>query len=92
MVLVGKSQKTPSYWEASKKFISEKDFLKQLINFDKDNIPDNVISKIRLSYTSNVTIFNVKRVEKASSAAKGLCEWILALDEYDKVLKMVRPK
>jgi dynein heavy chain len=37
-------------------------------------------------------VFNAKRVEKASSAAKGLCEWVLALDEYEKVLRVVRPK
>jgi dynein heavy chain len=37
-------------------------------------------------------VFNPKRVEKASSAAKGICEWLLALDEYDKVLKLIRPK
>jgi dynein heavy chain len=89
---MGKNVKIPSYWEASKKFISEKDFLKQLINFDKDNIPDNVINKVRQGYISNTAVFNAKRVEKASSAAKGLCEWILALDEYDKVLKIIRPK
>jgi len=31
-------------------------------------------------------------VGKASSAAKGLCMWIIALDMYDKVIKIVAPK
>ena len=39
----GKKNKIQSYWEASKKFVTEKDFLKQLQNFDKDNIPEHVI-------------------------------------------------
>lgn len=51
-----------------------------------------MINKVRISYISNTAVFNVKRVEKASGAAKGLCEWILAIDEYDRVLKIVRPK
>lgn len=50
------------------------------------------MQKIRDKYIANTAIFNVKRVEKASSAAKGLCEWILALNEYEKVLTNVRPK
>lgn len=29
---------------------------------------------------------------KASGAAKGLCEWVIALDDYEKVLTIVRPK
>lgn len=47
---------------------------------------------IREKYISRKKDFNPQRVEKASSAARGICEWILALDEYEKVLKFVRPK
>jgi dynein heavy chain len=50
------------------------------------------MQRIRDRYISQTAIFNVKRVEKASSAAKGLCEWILALDDFEKVLTVVRPK
>lgn len=49
------------------------------------------MKKIREKYVVH-SDFNPKRVEKASSAAKGLCEWILAMDEYEKVLTIVRPK
>ena len=34
----------------------------------------------------------LSRAEKASFAAKGLCQWVLALDSYDHVLKVVTPK
>ena len=85
-------ERIQSYWEASKKFLSEKDFLQRLINYDIDNIKEDVIKRIRDKYIAQKDIFNVKRVEKASSAAKGLCEWILALDEYEKVLRVVKPK
>lgn len=49
------------------------------------------MNKIREKYISNKD-FNPDRVRKASSAAMGLCEWILALDDYEKVLQVVRPK
>lgn len=79
--------KIPNYWESSKKIMSEKDFLGSLINFDKNNIDEEAMKKIREKYMTRTTEFNPKRVEKASSAAKGICEWILALSEYEKVLK-----
>lgn len=75
-----------SYWEASKKFLSEKNFLQRLITYDKENIEADVMKKIRDKYISQTKLFNPKRVEQASSAARGLCEWILALSEFEKVL------
>ena len=46
------------YWEASKKFLGDwKSFLNELKTFDKDNIPEQVIEKIRKQSTSQ-TDFN----------------------------------
>lgn len=67
-----------SYWEASKKFLSDKDFLRTLINYDKDNIQPELMTKLRDKYIKNPD-FNSKRAEKASSACKGLCEWVLVM-------------
>ena len=54
-----------------------------LINYDKDILLEGVIMKtVRDKYISRTADFNPKRVEKASSAAKGLCEWILALGYF----------
>lgn len=44
------------------------------------------MQKVRDNYISQTSEFNVKRVEKASVSAKCVCEWILALDEYEQVL------
>lgn len=81
-----------SYWEASKKFLSDKHFMQTLIHYDKENIDENIMRRVREKYISQTKLFNAKRVEQASSAAKGLCEWILALSEFEKVLQVVRPK
>mmetsp|Transcript_43576 Transcript_43576/g.42071 ORF Transcript_43576/g.42071 Transcript_43576/m.42071 type:complete len:136 (-) Transcript_43576:1245-1652(-) len=80
-----------NWWYTSQKFMSEKNFLEGLLNFDKDHIPDNVMNKIRQQFMNDQD-FRPQRVEKASMAAKGLCMWVRALDEYDKVAKLIAPK
>ena len=50
-----------------------------------------MIEKLRSEYLTNPN-FNLKKVEQASNNAKSIFEWILALNEYFKVLKIVRPK
>ena len=47
-------QRLASYWEASKQALKDpKKFLESLINFNKENIPDDVIKKIRSDYISD---------------------------------------
>jgi len=36
------------YWESSKKMLADNDFLKSLKEYDKDNIPPEIILLIRL--------------------------------------------
>jgi dynein heavy chain len=33
-------------------------------------------------------LFTPAKVAKASTAAEGLCRWVIALDSYDKVAKV----
>ena len=66
-------------------------FLESLITFDKDNIPENVVEKIRKSYLTNVN-FDPDKIKTASTACEGLCKWVYAISEYDKVAKVVAPK
>lgn len=49
------------------------------------------MKKIREQFVTDPE-FKPSRAEKASTAAKGLCQWVLALDQYDQVLKIVVPK
>lgn len=49
------------------------------------------MSKIRAEYTPNPD-FDPAKVLNASSAAEGLCKWILAMEIYDRVAKVVAPK
>ncbi|XP_015684112.1 dynein heavy chain 7, axonemal-like [Protobothrops mucrosquamatus] len=79
------------YWGPSKKLLGEMNFLRDLREYDKDNIPVSVMQKIRSEYLTNPE-FDPPKVAKASSAAEGLCKWIMAMEVYDRVAKVVAPK
>ena len=49
------------------------------------------MKKIRGEYISNPE-FDPPKVAKASSAAEGLCKWVMAMEVYDRVAKVVAPK
>ncbi|KAI8782171.1 dynein heavy chain 12, axonemal, partial [Biomphalaria glabrata] len=85
------SKKINDYWTPSKRLLNDLNFLNDLKSFDKDNIPDSVMTIIRKQYLTNPD-FDPKTVAKASSAAEGLCKWILAMEIYDRVAKVVAPK
>ena len=46
-----------------------------------------VMAKIRKEYLTNPD-FDPSKVANASSAAEGLCKWILAMEIYDRVAKV----
>ncbi|KAG1961895.1 dynein heavy chain 12, axonemal [Pimephales promelas] len=87
----GTGQKILDYWGPSKKLLGDMNFLKDLKEYDKDNIPAQVMHKIRSEYMTNPD-FDPGKVAKASSAAEGLCRWITAMEVYDRMAKVVAPK
>ncbi|KAJ7552701.1 hypothetical protein O6H91_06G065600 [Diphasiastrum complanatum] len=87
----GKGGSTMDYWKPSVTLLNNKDFLSSLKDYDKDSIDPKVISKIRSQFTSNPE-FTPERAANASAATEGLCKWIIAMDKYDTVAKVVAPK
>ncbi|XP_033102995.1 dynein heavy chain 12, axonemal-like isoform X1 [Anneissia japonica] len=87
----GTGGKILDYWGPSKKLLGDMNFLNMLKTYDKDNISTNIMKKIRLEYSSNPE-FDPVKVAKASSAAEGLCKWVMAMEVYDRVAKVVAPK
>jgi dynein heavy chain len=79
------------YWTPAKGLLGDLKFLKRLMDYDKDNIPEKIMAKIRKTYMPNED-FEPERVAKASSAAEGMCRWVRALEAYDRVAKVVAPK
>ncbi|XP_030888189.1 dynein heavy chain 12, axonemal [Leptonychotes weddellii] len=87
----GTGGKILDYWGPSKKLLGDMNFLRELREYDKDNIPVTVMQKIRGEYLTNPE-FDASKIAKASSAAEGLCKWIMAMEVYDRVAKVVAPK
>lgn len=79
------------FWGPSLKLLSDLKFLDRLRHYNIDHISPAVIKKIRDNYIPN-TDFDPKIVRNASTACEGLCKWIIALDKYDRVAKIVAPK
>ncbi|XP_059612585.1 dynein axonemal heavy chain 7 [Phlebotomus argentipes] len=84
-------KKIIDYWGPSKRILGDMGFLQSLKDFDKDNIGVDIMKKIRKDFIPHKD-FQPHIVLKASSAAEGLCKWIIAMDLYDSVAKIVAPK
>lgn len=79
------------YWGPSLKVLGDMKFLEGLINFDKDNIPPRVMAKLKEQILTDEN-FDPDKIKTASSAAEGICKWVIAISKYDKVAKVVAPK
>ncbi|RZF35242.1 hypothetical protein LSTR_LSTR009366 [Laodelphax striatellus] len=79
------------FWIPSVRLLGNTNFLKNLKEYDKDNISPAIMSVIRKEYIPNKE-FNPSVVKKASKAAEGLCKWVIAMEQYDEVIKIVAPK
>ncbi|XP_035209359.1 dynein heavy chain 7, axonemal-like [Stegodyphus dumicola] len=84
-------RKVNDYWGPSKKLLGDMGFLASLKEYDKDNIDPLIMEKIRSEYIG-LPEFDPVNVAKASSAAEGLCRWVLAMEIYDRTAKVVAPK
>ncbi|XP_067117728.1 dynein axonemal heavy chain 7 [Osmerus mordax] len=87
----GSGKKVEDYWGPAKKLLGDMKFLQSLHEYDKDNIPANLIAIIRQKYITNPD-FVPEKIRTASTAAEGLCKWVRAMESYDKVAKVVAPK
>lgn len=70
-------------WDTAKKVLGDSQFMKRLIDFDKDNIEVKIIKKLE-KYTQDIA-YTPEAVGKVSSAARSLCMWTHAMDVYSKV-------
>ncbi|XP_023311334.1 dynein heavy chain 2, axonemal [Anoplophora glabripennis] len=77
-------------WESAKKLLADINFLRDLKEFDKNHISDRTLKKISTYTTSDE--FVPEKVGMVSLAAKSLCLWVIAIEKYAKVWKIVGPK
>ncbi|XP_054535145.1 dynein axonemal heavy chain 7 isoform X5 [Pan troglodytes] len=87
----GSGKKIEDFWGPAKRLLGDMRFLQSLHEYDKDNIPPAYMNIIRKNYIPNPD-FVPEKIRNASTAAEGLCKWVIAMDSYDKVAKIVAPK
>uniref|UniRef100_A0A3Q2CMK8 Dynein heavy chain coiled coil stalk domain-containing protein n=1 Tax=Cyprinodon variegatus TaxID=28743 RepID=A0A3Q2CMK8_CYPVA len=79
------------YWGPAKKLLGDIRFLQSLHEYNKDNIPANLMAIINQKYIDNKD-FKPEKIRVASAAAEGICSWIIAISHYDVAIKKVAPK
>lgn len=78
-------------WKQCKLMMSKVDeFLSNLVNFDKDNIPPEVIKEVGI-YMADPE-FDGEKIKTRSLAAAGLAKWVVGIVGYNAVYLLVEPK
>ncbi|KNC97489.1 uncharacterized protein SPPG_07404 [Spizellomyces punctatus DAOM BR117] len=83
-------KKSEPTWDEAKRQLGNPYFIKQLINFDKDNISDKILKRIN-QYCADEN-FQPDVVGRVSGAAKSLCMWVRAMESYGTIFRQVAPK
>ncbi|CAH1258196.1 DNAH17 [Branchiostoma lanceolatum] len=87
----GKVPKDRSWKNAKAQLMGKVDtFLENLLNFDKENIPDTNLKAIQ-PYLADKE-FNPDNIRTKSIAAAGLCAWVINIVKYYEVFCEVEPK
>ncbi|MGH0147735.1 UNVERIFIED_CONTAM: hypothetical protein FKN15_039853 [Acipenser sinensis] len=87
LVLLSTSGKIPKdrSWKAAKMYMSKvDDFLQALIHFDKEHIPEGTVRVVKEEYLRDPE-FNPEFVRTKSSAAAGLCAWVINIIRFHEV-------
>ena len=88
-----KTASDPEGWfELAKKELlnNPNNFLKELINYDKDHIPDAMVERVKPML--ELEALSEAKVKNASGALVTVRLWICAMVTYHEVLKIVNPK
>ena len=77
-------------WAEAKRQLSDSNFIKSLVNFDKENISDKTLK--RIGQICAKPDFKPDTVGRVSFAAKSLCMWVRAMEVYGRIYRVVEPK
>ncbi|KAI5723048.1 hypothetical protein M8J76_000435 [Diaphorina citri] len=87
----GSGKMIEDWWEPSLKLLGDSKFLQSLQEYNKDNIDPAIMKVIRSRFANNRE-FDPEVIKNVSLACEGLCKWVLAMEVYDRVIKIVGPK
>jgi len=83
-------KKEKDYWGPSIKMMMDTNFLKNLINYDKEGIQQDLVDTINPIITQDN--FQAERLKNVSAVAMNLAKWVHAMDKFYRVNKIVKPK
>ncbi len=83
------SRKLDEWWSISKRLLGDATLLNQLIHYDKDDMNESTLNLIREKYIAQL---DPEKLIKVSKAATGLCLWVRAMECYDRIIRIVKPK
>lgn len=74
----------------AKQVMADTNFLKYLQEYEKDKINDKMLDKLK-TYVDDPD-FVPDKVAKQSKVCMSMCKWVIAIDAYAKVYRIVEPK
>jgi dynein heavy chain 1 len=77
-------------WAEVKTALRQDDFIKNLLNFDKNDIPPAVKKFVNENYLKDVK-FDAAKIQKASAAAGPLALWVKSIVEYSEIFHSIEP-
>lgn len=78
------------YWDPCKKKVLNASLLKQLQNYDKDNVDIKILEAVKPILSTPE--YQDDKLKNASKAAWGIAKWVRAIVQYDEAMKIVKPK
>jgi dynein heavy chain, axonemal len=77
-------------WITAKQLLADSNFILKLVNFNAENLTDNVYLKLK-QYSKNPD-FKPIVVGRVSKACESLCSWVVAVEKFYEVHRSVKPK
>ncbi|VVD02388.1 unnamed protein product [Leptidea sinapis] len=77
-------------WKGIRSAVMKDNFISTIVNFETENITDDVREKMKTRYLSNPD-YNFEKVNRASMACGPMVKWAIAQIEYADMLKRVEP-
>ncbi|XP_015784706.1 dynein heavy chain, cytoplasmic isoform X1 [Tetranychus urticae] len=86
-LLLGEST---SDWKVIRSVLQRDNFISTIVNFQTDNITNDIRQKMRTKYLDNPD-YNFEKVNRASLACGPLVKWAIAQLNYSSMLKRIEP-
>ena len=81
---------TFDFWPVAIKMMSDINFLKNILEFDRDTIDEKKVQKLKKFLDDPK--FEVGHLKGISEVAMNLASWVIAMDKFYHVNKIVIPK